>query len=147
MADRPIEITTRNLIDIERYTNDIRTQLLAELRDHWKQDGVSEESTDVAVAVVAGHFDRANVKALFAHLSAAPQRPDNVQQLPATATKKPGPRPGSKAAGDRARKAAETRRKNAEKRGTVDSLPSGNAAIGIPGTSSAQFGTSAKDGE
>lgn len=140
MAASQIEIVTRNLIDIERYTNDIRTQLLATIRQSWSDS----EDTDVekAVHAVAALFDRATTKALFNHLTQEPPADalyrDKLHgpgaQAALSGSNRPGPKPGSAAARNRAKKAAETRAKNKAATATRDSLPTG-----IPGTSSTDF--------
>jgi hypothetical protein len=166
-----MEIQTRNLIDIERYTNDIRTHVLKEVRDVMTS-AVDDEGeriymngeVDGITALVSASFDRANVKALFAHITQEPPADalfrDKLHgpgtQAALGESSKPGPKAGSAAARKRAQKAAATRASNKASRGTVDALPSGNNSIGqkigsgIPGTSSAQFnvpGPGLKDGE
>ena len=111
-----MEITTRNLIDIERYTNDLRENTLRLLF------GEGEDIIDAngSYAAVAHAFDRATTTALFKHITAggAPQPPaeslHGSLKSPASGrdTGKGGPKPGSAAARARAQKAQETRRKN-----------------------------------
>ena len=111
-----MEITTRNLIDIERYTNDLRENTLRLLF------GEGEDIIDAngSYAAVAHAFDRATTTALFKHITAggAPQPPAESlhgslkSPVSGRGTGKGGPKPGSAAARARAQKAQETRRKN-----------------------------------
>lgn len=159
------QITTRNLIDIERYTNDIRTTLLASTHESWAANpDVDKDQADHAIAILAQHFDRATTKALFAHITQEPQTDALFRdKLHGSGTQaslsggrgsRPGPKAGSKAAGDRARKAAETRRANKASRDAEKlkqlGVPDDKVTIvppkGIPGTSSSQFGAGSEKG-
>ena len=131
-----MEITTRNLIDIERYTNDLRENTLRLLF------GEGEDIIDAngSYAAVAHAFDRATTTALFKHITAggAPQPPAETATPVKSfgrGTGKGGPKPGSAAARARAQKAQETRRKNkaAKAAGAGDGNTSGispNASAG-----------------
>jgi len=115
-----MEITTRNPIDIERYSNDIRERTLRLL--FGEDEGIVVDKH--SYAAVAHAFDRATTTALFKHITAT--REPSINDLAAQADAlhgplksgkasgkgKGGPKPGSAAAKARAQKAQATRRRN-----------------------------------